>query len=155
MSTRQHFLRSRLTFMLFIALFACTFNSSAHAARTVQLEWRVISASHKKGNVDPRLKDIYQNLGAIFNYNSYRLVNMNRLALSPAQQVSVPLSRNKTFVIKVTRVTNQWVHVQIQLLKGDQSIFGTAVRLMNGRTLLIGGPSDHGKILIFSLRSFW
>jgi len=145
----------QIALLLSAVIFFSSFHPKLCMATTVQLEWRIISASHKKGSVDPRLQDIYRNLGAIFNYSSYRLINMSRLSMSPNQPISIPFSRNKACVIKITRVTNKWVHAQIQILKGNQSIFGTAVRLMNGRTLLLGGPSDHGKALIFSLRSFW
>lgn len=137
------------------AIFLGSFLPSVCMATTVQLEWRIISASHKKGSVDPRLKDIYRNLGAVFNYNSYKLIKINRLSMYPNQPISIPFSRNKTCIIKIIRISNNWVHAQIQILKGNQPIFGTNVRLMNGRTLLIGGPSGHGKALIFSLRSFW
>ncbi len=128
---------------------------SANASQRVQIEWRVITASHKRGNIDPRLRDIYRDLGSVFNYGSYRLIDMNRVSLTPHQEVSVPLSATQTFVVKVTGVRRQWVHARIQLLNKGQPIFGTTVQLMNGRTLLIGGPTDHGKTFIFSLRSFW
>ncbi|GEM_PF-1838652 len=124
-------------------------------AASVELEWRIIAASHQKGSVDPRLKDIYRNLGAIFNYNSYKLVNMNRVRLSPNQSVSIPLSNVKTCIIKLTQASPKWAHIQIQITKKGQTIFGTNARLMNGRMLLLGGPSSKGKALIFSLRSFW
>ncbi len=131
------------------------FLSPLFAAPTVQVEWRVIDASHKKGVVDPRLEDIYRNLGAIFNYGSYRLVAMNRVSLAPNQQVAVPLSKDETFVIRITGISPRWVHARIRLLKGGQSIFETSVQMMKGRTLLIGGPSQRGDALVFSLRSFW
>jgi hypothetical protein len=124
-------------------------------AASVELEWRIIAASHQKGSVDPRLKDIYRNLGAIFNYNSYKLVNMNRVRLSPNQSVSIPLSNIKTCIIKLTQASPKWAHIQIQIKKRGRTIFGTNARLMNGRMLLLGGPSSKGKALIFSLRSFW
>ncbi len=141
---------------LFLVVFLIiSFSPLSFAGRTAQLEWRVISASHKAGKIDPRLKDIYRNLGAVFNYNSYSLINRNQVVLSPNQQVSVSLSNHETFIIKVTKITRQWVHVQIHLLERGNSIFGTTVRLMKGRTLFIGGPSEYGKALIFSLRGFW
>jgi len=129
--------------------------SPLFAAPSVQVEWRVIDASHKKGVVDPRLKDIYRNLGAVFKYGAYRLIAMDRVSLAPNQQVSVPLSKNETFVIRITGIGSRWVHARIRLLKEGQSIFDTSVQMMKGRTLLIGGPSKRGKALIFSLRSFW
>jgi Flp pilus assembly secretin CpaC len=151
----KHPSRFRRTLVPFIALFLFISVSSIWAAQTVQLEWRIITASHKKGSVDPRLKDIYRDLGTIFNYNSYRLINMNQIKLSQNQSTSIPLSKNKICTIKLTNVSPKWVNVRIDITKGNQSIFGTTARLMNGRMLLIGGPSNRGEALIFSLRSFW
>ncbi len=145
-------------FLTLVFLAACAFfpiTPQLNAAQRVQLEWRVISASHQRGNVDPRLRDIYRDLGSVFNYSSYRLINMNRVYLSLNQEVSVPLAPNQTFIIRVMGISRQWVRARIQLIRSGRSIFGTSVQLMNGRTLLIGGPTDHGKTLIFSLRSFW
>jgi len=124
-------------------------------AASVRLEWRIIRASHKNTRVDPRLKDIYRDLGAIFSYSSFELLNRSQISLGPNQPVSVPLPGNKICMIKVTQITKQRVHVQIQITQNNRSVFGTAARLMNGRTLIIGGPSGGGKALIFALRSFW
>ena len=151
----KHPSRFHRTLVPFIALFLFISVSSIWAAQTVQLEWRIITASHKKGSVDPRLKDIYRDLGTIFNYNSYRLINMNQIKLSQNQSTSIPLSKDKTCTIKLTNASSTWVNVTIHIIKGNQSIFGTNARLKNGRMLLIGGPSSHGEALIFSLRSFW
>ena len=141
--------------LMVLILFVFLMDSHLMAAPTVQVEWRVISASHREGAVDPRLKDIYRDLGTIFNYGSYRLVAMNRVALSSNKEVSVPLTGDEAFVIRITEITPRWVHAQIHLLKNGHSIFGTSVQMMKARTLFIGGPTDHGKALIFSLRSFW
>ena len=146
---------TRLALTLFCVLLINSCSIHEGYAAVVQLEWRIIKASHKEGAIDPRLKDIYRDLGTVFNYRSYQIVNMNRLQLSRNQSVSIPLSRDKTCVIRVTNVTPKWVNVQIQIRRGNRSTFGTAVRLMNGRTLLIGGPSNRNSALIFSLRSFW
>ncbi len=142
-----------LATVVFLALVLMT-SLPAHGA-SARLGWRIIRASHKSTRVDPRLKDIYRDLGAVFNYSSFELLNQNQISLRPNQPVSVSLPGNKTCVIKVTQITKQRVHVQIQIIKNNRSVFGTAARLMNGRTLIIGGPSGGGKALIFALRSFW
>ena len=147
-------LKRVLLIFLFLPVMTAVVPAQGRAA-AVDLEWRIISASHKKGNVDPRLRDIYRNLGAVFNYSSYTLVNMNRVRLVPNQPVTIPLSRTKTCIITLTRVSPKWVHIRIQIIRDGRAIFGTTARLMNGRMLLLGGPSSKGKALIFSLRSFW
>jgi len=139
--------------VVFLALVLMT--SFPARGASVRLDWRIIRASHKNTRVDPRLKDIYRDLGAVFNYSSFELLNRNQISLGPNQPVSVSLPGNKTCIIKVTQITKQRVHVQIQIMKNNRSVFGTAARLMNGRTLIIGGPSGGGKALIFALRSFW
>ncbi|RTZ91345.1 MAG: hypothetical protein DSY91_05130 [Deltaproteobacteria bacterium] len=146
--------RKIVLLLLFILVIIILIPQTGRAGN-VELEWRIIAASHKKGTVDPRLKDIYRNLGAVFNYNSYRLVNMNRVRLTPNQSISIPLSSAKTCTIRLTQASPKWAHIQIQITRKNQSIFGTTVRLMNGRMLLLGGPSSGGEALIFSLRSFW
>ncbi len=151
----RHLFRSNLTLFFVGVLFILFLIPGTGRTAAVDLEWRIISASHKRGSVDPRLRDIYRNLGSVFNYNSYTLVNMNRVRLTPNHPVSVPLSREKTCYITLTQVSAKWVYIKIHITKNGQSIFGTTVRLMNGRMLLLGGPSSEGKALIFSLRSFW
>ena len=145
----------QITLFILLAIFMYYLRPQICTATTVQLEWRIISASHKKGEADPRLKDIYRNLGRVFNYNAYRLISSNRFSMSLNQPVSIPISKNSVCIIKIIDATNKWVHVQVRILRGDQTIFRTTVRLMNGRTLLLGGPSSRGNALIFSLRSFW
>ncbi len=140
--------------LLFLA-FSCWLTVQPGNAATVRLEWRIIAASHRKGNMDPRLRDIYRDLGTIFNYQSYKLINANQIALSEGQSASISLPGKKQCTIKITHVSTQWVNVQIHITQNGRSTFGTTARLMNGRTLLIGGPSSHTEALIFSLRSFW
>ncbi len=146
---------AKFTFVFLGVILFSFFMPGKGKAASVQLEWRIILASHRKGTVDPRLRDIYRDLGAVFNYNSYKILDMNRVQLSKNQSVSIPLDRNRVCVIKVTNTTPKWVNVQIQINRKGRSVFGTAARLRNGRSLLIGGPSTRNKALIFSLRSFW
>jgi hypothetical protein len=62
---------------------------------------RVILASHQAKGIDARLQDIQKNLGTLFNYSSYQLLQERSFLLSAGQSDQLPLADNKELHIKL------------------------------------------------------
>jgi hypothetical protein len=138
-----------LPFFLFILCFIST--STAFAE--VQVSLRVIGASNDKKGIDPSLKDIYKELGSLFNFTSYRLYRDENLTLSPNRPVSISTRRR---LIEVTLIgfRKDIAELKIKVVREEKEVLNTQVRLSPGKTVLIGGgPRQREGIIIYALNA--
>jgi hypothetical protein len=61
----------KILFPFLLCVLCFVWTSTAFAE--VQVRLRVIGASNDKKGIDPSLKDIYTEMGSLFNFTSYRL----------------------------------------------------------------------------------
>ena len=112
---------------------------------------RVILASHQAKGIDARLQDLQKNLGTLFNYSSYRLLQDRSFLLSEGQTDQLPLADNKELHIQLIQEQGGTAEIGVEILRGGKSIFKTTAKLKKGGTLLIGGPKHEDGVLILAI----
>jgi hypothetical protein len=140
----------RITFLLFLLFLLCSVSTST-AIPGVQVRLRVIGASNDGHTIDPSLKDIYKELGSLFNFTSYRLFRDENLRLSPNQMVSIS-TRRRRLEVTLVGIQKDVAELRIRAVREEKEILNTQVRLSPGRTVLIGGgPRQREGIIIYAL----
>jgi hypothetical protein len=137
-----------LPFLLFISCFVWT----SMAFAEVQVRLRVIGASNDKKQIDPSLKDIYKELGSLFNFTSYRLYRDENLTLSPNQPASISTRKGRLIEVTLIGLRKEIAELKIRVVREEKEILNTQVRLSPGKTVLIGGgPKQREGIIIYAL----
>ncbi len=129
------------------------FFSPAYAQ--VQVRLRVIHASNEGTSVDPPLRDLHKELGSLFSFTSYRLMREEILNLSLNQPVSISAHEGK-IILDATLVGmhKNMAEIKLKVVREGKEILDTQVRLLPGRTILVGGPKHlRGGVVIYALHS--
>jgi hypothetical protein len=129
---------------------------SAMASAQVQTRIRIIGASNVRSNapvifVDPALKDVYRDLGTLFSFNSYRLLQDVSLNLTGNQPTDLVVHPGRSLEITLVGKYQNHVELRIRIKRDGATILNTQVRLHSGRTILIGGPRHGEGTLIFAI----
>jgi len=139
--------------LILIVLFLSLFFSSADAQVHVRL--RAIHASNSGSSVDPSLRDLHKELGSLFSFTSYRLMKDEILNLSLNQPVSIS-AREGRIVLEATLVGlhKNMPEIKLKVVREGTEILNTQVRLLPGRTILVGGPRHlRGGVVIYALHA--
>jgi hypothetical protein len=140
----------RIVFLVTVVItFLSLFVSPSLAQVHVRI--RVIKASNVGQTIDPSLRDVYTDLGSLFNFTSYRLLWDDSLNLSPNQPV--PIYPRPRIFMEVTLVGQHRavVELRIRVVREGRDILSTQVRLSPKRTVLIGGPKLREGVIIYAL----
>jgi hypothetical protein len=140
----------RILIFFFLVLILSVLSISTAWAQ-VQTRIRAIKASNVGKTIDPSLKDLYSDLGSLFNFTSYQLLRDNSFNLSPNQPVSI--SPRPGIVMEVTLVGQhgQVVELVIRVVRKEKETLNTQVRLSPRRTVLIGGPKLREGVIIYAI----
>jgi hypothetical protein len=141
-----------LPFLVFILLLL----SASVAFSEVPIRVRIIQASSVRPGADPAfvdrpLKDIYRELGTLFNFNSYRLLQDVNLNLTGNRSVDIIVHPGRSMEITLVGEYRNLVELRIRVKREGSSILVTHVRLSSGRTILIGGPRHGEGTIIFAI----
>ena len=145
---------NRTSSFLIVTLIFSLFSASV-ALSEVQTRIRVIGASNTNipvpTPIDPYLRDIYRDLGALFSFNSYRLLQDMNLRLAGNRPVDVIVHPGRSLEITLIGEHRNLIELRIRVKREGSSILITHVRLGSGRTILIGGPRHGEATLIFAI----
>ena len=136
---------------IIVSMFCVVFFTSFAWGAEVGVGIRVILASHQAKGIDARLQDIQKNLGTLFNYSSYQLLQERSFLLSEGQTDQLPLADNKELHIKLIQEQGGVAEIAVEILRGGRNIFKTTAKLKKGGTLLIGGPKHEDGVLILAI----
>ena len=147
-------LMKRLAFLLIlIAILSSISLSSADAQ--VQVRLRAIHASNDGSSVDPSLRDLHKELGSLFSFTSYRLLKDENLNLFPNRPVSISAHEGR-IILEATLVGlyKNMAEIKLRVSREGTEILNTQVRLLPGRTILVGGPRHlRGGVVIYALHA--
>jgi hypothetical protein len=117
----------------------------------VQVRVKTIKASNVGQTIDPSIKNLYSDLGSLFNFTSFQLLRENSFNLSPHQPVSI--SPRPGIVMEVTLVGQHRSAVEliIRVVRKGKEMLNTQVRLFPRRTVLIGGPKLREGVIIYAI----
>ena len=140
--------RVSLSLLLLLAVFLSSIPS---AFGQVQTRLRIIEASNEGATVDPSLRDVHDQLGSLFNFQSYRLLRDQQLKLSPDAPFEISAHRTVSLEVTLVKQRKKRADFRVIIRREGKEILNTQVRLSPERTVLIGGPK-HGKgIVILAL----
>jgi len=104
----------------------------------------MIEASNVGSHVDPTLRELHRDLGALFNFTSYRILRDVNLNLQGNRPVELIVHPGRSMEVTLIGDSRRLVELRIRLKREGIPILNTNVRLTAGRVVLIGGPR-HGE----------
>ena len=130
--------------------------SASVAFSEVPIRVRAIQASNVRSDLEPSivdrsLKDIYRELGTLFSFSTYRLLQDINLNLTGNRSVDVIVHPGRSLEITLVGEYRNLVELRIRVKREGSSILITHVRLASGRTILIGGPRHGEDTIIFAI----
>ena len=140
-----------LTITGWLCFFPNLFPNSAIAGNTVKTTVRVIHASQGQNHIDPELKDLAKELGSVFKYTFYKLINTKNMNLGNNQKGLVKIPGNRSLVVTPINIGREKIKYQIGIFKSGDQIFKTQILLNNQRSITIGGPKFKNGYLLFNI----
>ena len=140
----------RVSSFSFLALILFLLSSSVAFAQ-VQARIRIIEASNEGSSVDPTLRDVHGQLGSLFSFTSYRLLRDLNLGLIGNRPVEVSVHPGRSVEVTLIGEYKNLVELRIRVKREGAFVLNTHVRLISGRTILIGGPRHGEGTIIFGI----
>jgi hypothetical protein len=143
-------MRRKFSLVIIFVLLSSLFFSTAVFAQ-VQVRVKTIKASNVGQTIDPSIRNLYNELGSLFNFTSYQLLRENSFDLSPHQPVSI--SPRPGIVMEVTLVGQHRsvIELTIRVVRKGKEMLNTQVRIFPRRTVLIGGPKLREGVIIYAI----
>ncbi len=143
----------RLIPVLFLILLAITTGGvrQTSAQGKIPIKVEVIYASNTGGGTDPKLSRLQGQLNSLFNYSTYKLMDVRRLSLKIDEEGVVPLPGNRSLEIMPKQSGGGVVQISVAIKEAGGYILTTDFRVVNRGTILIGGPKDREDVLIIAI----
>jgi hypothetical protein len=139
------------TILLTILIFTLLLPLSATALAQVQARIRIIQASNTGSTVDASLMDVYNQLGSLFSFTSYRLMRNLDLNLVGNKPRTIPIHGDRSLEVTLVGEYRKMAEIRLRILRGGTTILNTEVRLAPGRTVIVGGPKHGDGVAIFAI----
>lgn len=133
-----------------ILALVCGAFDRAFAQTPINLTVQVIQASNQGTAVDPALAKIRSQLSSL-TYTNYRLLQTHPLATRLEAKHSIPLPGGRTLDLYPYGLSDGRLELLVTITEGSKRILDTTVRLSNNSTIVVGGPSHAGGVLIVAL----
>jgi len=124
---------------------------SVTALAQVQARIRIIQASNAGATVDASLRDVYRELGSLFNFTSYRLMRDLDLNLVGNKPQSIPIHGDRSLEVTLVGEYKKMAELRLRIFRGGTTVLNTQVRLALGRTVIVGGPKHGDGVAIFAI----
>jgi hypothetical protein len=124
---------------------------SVTALAQVQARIRIIQASNMGSTVDPSLRDVYGELGSLFNFTSYRLMRDLDLNLVGNKPQTIPIHGDRSLEVTLVGEYKKMAELRLRIFRGGTTVLNTQVRLAPGRTIIVGGPKHGDGVAIFAI----
>jgi hypothetical protein len=128
----------------------CSVSDRAVAQTPIGLTVQVIHASNQGTAVDPALAKIRSQLSSL-TYTNYRLLETRPLSTTLGAKHAVPLPGGRTLDLYPYGLSDGRLELLVTITEGSKRILDTTVRLSNNSTIVVGGPSHAGGVLIVAL----
>jgi hypothetical protein len=126
-------------------------SSTSTALGQAQTRIRVIQASNIGHNIDPSLRDMHRELGSLFSFTSYRLLRDETLDLILNRPVTISAHPGRFMEVSLIGLRRDRAKLRIRVVREERDILSTEVRLLPGRTVLIGGPRHGEGVIIYAV----
>jgi hypothetical protein len=128
----------------------CSPGEWALSQTPINLTAQVIHASNQGATVDPALAKIRSQLASL-TYTNYRLLETHPLATRLGAKHAILLPGGRTLDLYPYGLSDGRLELLVTITEGAKRILDTTVRLSNNNTIVVGGPSHAGGVLIVAL----
>ncbi len=127
-----------------------TVGGAALAQAPIRLSVQVIHASNQGSAVDPALAKIRSQLSSL-SYTTYRLLETHPLVTNLGAKHAIPLPGGRILDLYPYGLSDGRLELLVTITESSKRILDTTVRLSNNGTIVVGGPSHAGGVLIVAL----
>jgi len=136
-------------FMLLIIFQACPENVFALSSMDVKVE--IIKATKKSNIIDPRLKDLVNEIAPILNYTGFTLVKKSEQKFTFGQTSEIILSSKRRLKLTFKGFEQAQGRLLVEILENKKKVFHTVLLLVDKGFVLIGGPSYEDGVLLLRI----
>ncbi|MFQ5664985.1 MAG: hypothetical protein ACE5I7_00995 [Candidatus Binatia bacterium] len=121
------------------------------AADAVEVHIGAVLASNSGNEFDARLASLHRQFNTLFPYTSYRLVKEEHQRVPWGGRVGFDIPGGRYVLVIPKEYKNGRVSMKVMVVDGSRFIVDTALSLRSHATFLVGGPRQHGGVLILSI----
>lgn len=143
-------MRRQTVLILLCVLALAGLRGEVFAQTPISLSVQVIHASNQGTAVDPALAKIRSQLSSL-TYSNYRLLDTHPLSTKLGAKHAIPLPGGRTLDLYPYGLSDGRLELLVTITEGSTRILDTTVRLSNNSTIVVGGPSHAGGVLIVAL----
>lgn len=143
-------MRPQTVLILLCVLALAGLRGEVFAQTPINLSVQVIHASNQGTTVDPALVKIRSQLSSL-TYSNYRLLDTHPLSTKLGAKHAIPLPGGRTLDLYPYGLSDGRLELLVTITEGSTRILDTTVRLSNNSTIVVGGPSHAGGVLIVAL----
>jgi len=141
----------RLSCLVLMVVLGAVWPGAVWAKGNIAIDVKTVLASQESEYLDPSLSSLIKELQSIFRYSSYRLLSEDHVGLTMNETGTVSLPGNRVLKITPMQVVEDRVELKLVILKKKKQIFETLIKLLNHRSLTVGGPKHQGGVLLFNI----
>ena len=121
---------------------------AALAFSGLQVSVEVIKADRSSRGVDPQLKELVKELQPILNYSSFSLLKKSMIRLEQKEKGEVILSKGRILELEFQGFEPNEARLSVRIMEKGRETFRTVVLLVDGGSVLIGGPPHEDGVLL-------
>ncbi|MDY6839878.1 MAG: hypothetical protein SWH78_18110, partial [Thermodesulfobacteriota bacterium] len=121
------------------------------AKGNIAIDVKTVLASQESEYRDPKLSSLIKELQSVFRYSSYRLLSEHDVGLTMKETGTVSLPGNRILRITPKQIVEDRIELKLVILKKKEQVFETLIRLLNHRSLTVGGPKYQDGVLLFNI----
>lgn len=118
----------------------------------LQVTVEVIKAEHDAGNVDPRLKSLVDEIAPVLNFRGFALLKDAAVTLNAQhrkENILIPADRILSF--EFAGFQNDQAKLIVRIIENKKESFKTTVLIVDGGSVIIGGPPYGDGILLLRI----
>ena len=129
--------------------------ASSENVNALTLKMFVVYASNENQNVDRQLNFVKEELGSLFHYTSYQLLDtpVENFRLSEAKEISLPSGH--TAFVRYLGVHGRRIHLRLQIKNTKETVVNTDFEIVNDGNVIVGGPAYKKGALILVLHGVY
>ena len=132
-------------------VFLHTSIASAQRSPAVFIKVDVIYASNERAFIDKKISRIVNDLKNLFAYSNYELIDIHSLETKYHQTGQIPLPNASRLQIVPLAEQAGYILLNVLVNRSNGYIMNTNFRIINGGTILVGGPRYKKGVLVFAI----
>jgi len=144
-----------LILYIIIPLLALFYPAEGNCSQDVKVVVKLIYASKDKKSIDPRIKNLVEDLNSAFVYSSYELVDQKIFYLKKGESAVFDIRGGRRLIITANGVNAGKAALEIECKKDHKEIIKTNIDFRNNGDTTFALPAKKGdKLFLHILASF-